>query len=172
MALLYKTLENSSATAASSNYSVVAAEPDNRLKLVGLFCLIALHNRLFHAIDKKLLNKICELCKKVLYATSSSYYNSNSISLQPFSLNLLDFFKVGFIQITCDFMGKCPKGRQLKLDCSLDKSFSMPYIFFHKRKKMASKLKSWKNLGSSILFSIFEEIMVYLKQRIIMIKMV
>ena len=76
LALLYKTLENSSATAASSNYSVVAAEPDNRLKLVGLFCLIALHNRLFHAIDKKLLNKIWELCKKVLYATLSSYYNS------------------------------------------------------------------------------------------------
>jgi len=55
---------NSQATAASSNYSVVAAEPDNRLKLVGLFCLIALHNRLFHTIDKKLLNKIWELCKK------------------------------------------------------------------------------------------------------------
>ena len=68
LVLLYKTLVNSSATAASSNYSVVAAEPDNRLKLVGLFCLIALHNRLFHAIDKKLLNKIWELCKKVLYA--------------------------------------------------------------------------------------------------------
>ena len=56
----------SSAGASSSNYSgLVVAEPDNRLKLVGLFCLIALHNRLFHAIDKKLLNKIWELCKKV-----------------------------------------------------------------------------------------------------------
>lgn len=38
---------------------------DNRLKLVGLFCLIGLHNRLFHSIDRKVLGKMWELCKKV-----------------------------------------------------------------------------------------------------------
>ena len=43
-------------------------EVDNRLKLVGLFALIALHNRLFQALDKKLLNKIWDLCKKVIFS--------------------------------------------------------------------------------------------------------
>ena len=42
-----------------------AIEPDHRLKFVGLFCLIALHNRIFHTLDKRLLNKIWDLCKKV-----------------------------------------------------------------------------------------------------------
>ena len=45
----------------------VAMDPDQRLKLVGLFGLIALHNRLFHNLDKRMLNKIWDLCKKVSF---------------------------------------------------------------------------------------------------------
>ena len=60
-----------SSSSASSSESSGSPDPDNHLKLVGLFGLIALHNRLFHAIDKKLLSKIWELCKKVIII---SYY--------------------------------------------------------------------------------------------------
>ena len=55
-------------TIMNSSNSGDFCEPDNRLKLVGLFSLIALHNRLFHSVDKKLLSKVWELCKKVLNA--------------------------------------------------------------------------------------------------------
>lgn len=40
-------------------------EANYRLKLVGLLCLITLHTNLFHSLDKKLVNRIWELCKKV-----------------------------------------------------------------------------------------------------------
>ena len=42
-------------------------DPDDRLKMVGLFALLALHLNIFHSLDKKLTNKIWELCKKVYH---------------------------------------------------------------------------------------------------------
>ena len=40
-------------------------DPQERLKMVGLFALIALHLNIFRSIDKKLTYKIWELCKRV-----------------------------------------------------------------------------------------------------------
>lgn len=61
----------SSATASTATSVMFSQElggaSDNRLKLVGLFCLIALHNRLYHSIDRKVLSKMWELCKKVKF---------------------------------------------------------------------------------------------------------
>ena len=45
--------------------NVTMVDPDERLKLVGLFALMTLHNRLFPNMDRKIVNKILELCKKV-----------------------------------------------------------------------------------------------------------
>ena len=47
-----------------SNSTVIGK--DYKLKMVGLFALIALHTNIFHgAVDKKLTNKLWDLCKKV-----------------------------------------------------------------------------------------------------------
>ena len=67
-ALMAQVEVDSSSTSGSGN-----SEPDNGFKLVGLFCLIALHNRLFHSIDKRLLSRIWELCKKVHFKKMSKY---------------------------------------------------------------------------------------------------
>ena len=40
-------------------------DPEERLNLVGVFALMTLHNKMFPNMDRKLVNKILELCKKV-----------------------------------------------------------------------------------------------------------
>ena len=46
-----------------SNSNLV--DTDDRLKIVGLLALVSLQNRLFPNTDRKLVNKIFDLCKKV-----------------------------------------------------------------------------------------------------------
>ena len=49
----------------SSNANGGAIGHDHKLKLVGIFALIALHHKIFHTVDKRLNNKLWDLCKKV-----------------------------------------------------------------------------------------------------------
>ena len=49
----------------NSTASIVIGN-DYKLKMVGLFALIALHTNIFHgAVDRKLTNKLWDLCRKV-----------------------------------------------------------------------------------------------------------
>ena len=49
-----------------SNSTAIVIGNDYKLKMVGLFALIALHTNIFHgAADRKLTNKLWDLCKKV-----------------------------------------------------------------------------------------------------------
>ena len=49
--------------AVTCNFS--SLDPENRLKLVGLSALMALHHNLFQIQDKKFLIKYWDVCKKV-----------------------------------------------------------------------------------------------------------
>ena len=48
-----------------SNSTNMKPDPEERLNLVGVFALMTLHNKMFPNMDRKLVNKILELCKKV-----------------------------------------------------------------------------------------------------------
>ena len=49
-----------------SNSTNMKPDPEERLNLVGVFALMTLHNKMFPNMDRKLVNKTLELCKKVV----------------------------------------------------------------------------------------------------------
>ena len=49
-----------------SNSTNMKPDPEERLNLVGVFALMTLHNKMFPNMDRKLVNKTLELCKKIV----------------------------------------------------------------------------------------------------------
>ena len=79
-----------------SNSTNMKPDPEERLNLVGVFALMTLHNKMFPNMDRKLVNKILELCKKVCTSLKIKSYCDTKLVDGIMNLEHLSF--EGFLE--------------------------------------------------------------------------